>query len=179
MWTKSTQLRMSQQRKNRSSRLECKRAIFCINLSPPKNRTNKLGTFLRTCVSIGMYTYSANTWKHSCIVELLATFSKCKRHIKMFTWKVFGTRILSCLHSWLKFSNLILCLIVYLLPCFLLHIYWCGTFKLEQNQQRQEHIWFLFLFFFQYSWICYLFYLRIHSFIPMESPYQALPPWIY
>ena len=52
-------------------------------------------------------------------------------HLKMFTWKVFGARILSCWHSWFKFSNLILCLEVHLLPYFLLHIYWCGTFKLE------------------------------------------------
>ena len=81
---------------------------------------------------LGTLENSANTWKHSCIVELLATFSKCKKAcIKMFTWKVFGIRILSCLHSWLKFSNLILCLIVHLLPYLLLHIYWCGTFKLE------------------------------------------------
>ena len=81
---------------------------------------------------LGTLENSANTWKHSCIVELSATFSKCKTAcIKMFAWKVFGTRILSCLHSWLKFSNLILCLILHLLPYFLFHIYWCGTFKLE------------------------------------------------
>ena len=37
---------------------------------------------------LGTLENSANTWKHSCIVELSATVSKCKKGcIKMFTWK--------------------------------------------------------------------------------------------